>query len=591
MKVSFIISLIIILLITIIYFLFLRKKKSIKTNIFVAIITCIIAISILIFPLLDYDNLYTRSFASFVYATKCIGMGQNLDILSRINLETTFGYLYFILINFLFLILPSLTVGFILSYLEKIIAYIKLKIFHNKKICIFSEINDKSLKIAKNLKNNCTIIFTGDFSKTDISVKSIILNKKITDIKINPKSNVNFYMISQNEEKNLNDTLELIAKYKKRDNTKIYVINKSKETPTILDSTDNGKIDVEIVNETERAIFNLLNNKPLFLNTVNNTISILIVGCGNIGTEFLKDSIWCGMLPNYKLEVLVVDKNADIIKDKLNVEMPELLSNYDITFVNGDIKSNKVMNIIKKRSNINYVLVSMETDDKNIDTAIMLRRLFIKEFDRNPVINLNIQNEYKQKQVLGLSNEKGQSYDLNAFGSLNDLYSHNNIIDSDLEKLAIQVHLSYDPEDKNLYRYNLREYNKRSSRACALHIKYKIYSVLGDKFTKDMKENQKLFKEIYSSEIEELLAKNEHNRWNAYMRSIGYVFVSTNDVAKYYKKTNHYIHYLAKMHPAITEYDKLDDISKELSNITSKKINLKDSDRCIVKSIYDKINL
>ena len=85
----------------------------------------------------------------------------------------------------------------------------------------------------------------------------------------------------------------------------IYVINNTKEAPTILDSTDKGLLKVEVVNETERAIFSLLDNNPLYINTVNNQISLLIVGCGVVGREFLKDATWCGTLIGYKFKALV----------------------------------------------------------------------------------------------------------------------------------------------------------------------------------------------------------------------------------------------------------------------------------------------
>ena len=297
------------------------------------------------------------------------------------------------------------------------------------------------------------------------------------------------------------------------------------------------------------------------------------------------------MILGYKLKILVVDIKADSIKENINVESPELLDNYDISFLNADIKSNEAIELLKLKNDINYILVSMDTDNKNIDTAIRLRQLFLREFDREPVINLWIENEYKQEQVLRLANEKQDTYNLNAFGSLEDLYNRNSIIDSELEKLAVQVHLSYNPEDKDLEKYNLREYNKKSSRACALHIKYKLYSILKDKFSDDMKENQKCFREMYSPKIEEALAKNEHDRWVAYMRSIGYVCASIDKVENYYKNCNHYINYLAKMHPALVEYDKLDGISKELSRITSKEVNLKENDSRIIKNIYKEINL
>jgi hypothetical protein len=368
-------------------------------------------------------------------------------------------------------------------------------------------------------------------------------------------------------------------------------VNQSEETPVILDSMDKGNITVEIINETERAVFNLLNNTPLFLNTVDKTISILIVGCGNVGKEFLRDSVWCGMMPNYKLRFLVIDIKADIIKDNISVEMPELLSNYDITFVNADIKSNKAIEMINNRGDVNYILVSTDSDDKNIDVAIMLRRLYLRNFNREPIINLYIENDIKNKEIIRLSNEKNNGYNLNAFGSMKELYEQNSIIDSELEKLAKEVHWAYDPDDKDLKRYNLREYNKRSSRASAVHIKYRLKAVLGDNYTLDMKENQRLFKEKYNDKMEEILSRNEHDRWSAYTRSIGYVYVSCKEVAKYYKSNKHYVDYLARRHPALVEYDELDNVSKELSKITSKEVDLKESDTVIIRLLKDKIEL
>lgn len=593
MKIALILSIIIIILSLIINIIMYKKKKDIKITLLISLFTCIIALMIMYFPLSKNANLDIKLWLTLIFAKRCVTLSQDFNILSKIDLSSLVGQIYFILMNILFIITPALTAGFILSFIEKIVGYLRLRFSNNRRLYVFSEVNDKALLISKKLANkkNSTVIFTNVKEKPNTNIKSIKFSKEITNIKFNRSNYVTFYMVSDDEEKNLIQSLELIDKYKKRSRTKIYVINKNAETPVVLDSTDKGKITVEIINENERAIFNLLDDKPLFLDSIDNTISILIVGCGNVGKEFLRDAVWCSILPGYKTRILVVDKDADRIRENINVEMPDLLNNYDIAFINEDIKSNKALNEIKKRNNINYILVSMENDDKNIETSLLLRNLFLREFDREPVINLFIENEFKQEQILRLSNEKGISYNLNAFGSTSDLYDNHSIINSELEKLAIQIHLSYDPEDKKLKRYNLREYNKRSSRAIALHIKYKWYSILKDKYSDDIKENQRLFKEMYSSKVEKILVKNEHARWNAYMRSIGYVTASIDDVKNYYSKTDHYIYYLAKMHPALVDFDELDNTSKELSKITSKKINLEESDLHIIKCIKNNIEL
>lgn len=587
---SYILSLIILGLGFIIYYMFFKKRKNVKANLFIAIATCVIIVAVLVYPLLEYNNVFIKCFAAFIYGIRCMGMGQDLNFLSKVDLATVKGEIYFASMFILFIILPLLTATFVLTFLERIISRFRLFASKNKKLCVFSEINEKTLLLAQELsknKNNKIILIKTN-TKPNIPFNSIKINKKITEVKFDSKSDITFYMISQDEEKNLTEALELISMYKNREKTKIYVINENEETPVILDSTDKGKITVEIINEKERAVFNLLNNKPLFLNTIDNTISILIVGCGNLGKEFLRDSLWCSMMVGYSLEMLIIDKDADRIKESIKTDYPELLDNYNIEFLNAYIKSSEVLEKLKERRNINYILVSMDNDDKNIDTAIMLRRFFIRNFNRKPIINMWIENELKQEEILKLTNEKGNEYEFNAFGCIKDLYYENNIINSELEKLAIQVNLAYDPDDKDLHNYNLREYNKRSSRANALHIKYKMYSILKDKFTDDMRINQELFKELYTPEVEEALIRKEHDRWMAYTRSIGYVYVSTKDVKKYYDTNKHYIHYLARMHPALVDFEELDEVSKELSKIIGKDAKMKEKDKFLVRSIVEK---
>jgi len=594
MKTNFVLAIITIIVGIFIHITILKKKKNFKNNIFIALLIGVISMTILIYPLeQEYTNAYTRLLASFFYAIKCAGMGQDLDILSTIDMNGIAGYFYFIFINILFIIMPILTVGFILSFLEDVFVKIRLSLVKNKEIHIFSEVNEKSILLAKRLQNkkNIQVVFTNVADKSKINIKSINMKEKITNIKLKNKLKIEFYVISSNEDENLNVTLELIKKYKEKENIKINVINDSEGALTILDSTDKGKITLEIINEKERAVFNLLNEKPTFLNSINKTISILIVGCGNLGKEFLKDATWCSMIEGYELKILVIDTRANEIKENINVEAPEFLKNYNIAFLNADIKSNKSLETIKQQKDINYILVSMDNDEKNLETAIMLRRLFLREYLTEPIINLWVSNKYKREQIAKIVNEKKNSYHLNTFGSIENLYYQNNIVDSELEKLAIQIHLCYDPEDTKLKRYNLLEYNKRSSRASALHIKYKIYSVLIEQFTDDMKVNQKLFRQKYTKKIEDILTRNEHERWVAYTRSIGYVSASIEEVERYYEKANNYVYYLARMHPALVEFNKLNKVSKELSKICKEKIDLIESDRRIVKNIYEKIEL
>ena len=558
----------------------------------------LLSLGILVFPLLDFKDNAIKLTNAFYYALKSITLNEDINVLSKINLHSVFGCIYFIWINVFLIALPFFTVSTLIAFIGELFTNYKFRKLKNKNLYFFSEMNEKSIMIAKcYANNNNVVIFTNvennKWNKSD-GFKSIKLSEKINEVNLNNYNNITVYLISKNEEQNLNDALEIMEKYK-NEKIKVYVINNTEEAPIILDSAnreiikklkenDNKEyVNVEIVNEAERAIFNLLDKKPLYAGTIDNTISLLIIGLGQVGKEFLKDALWCGMMIGYRFKALVIDIKADEIKKNIEIETPELLNNYNITFVNADIKSPDAIEAIKQVNDINYILVSMETDNKNLDTAIDLRRLFIRDYERKPIINIWIQNEYKKQQVNKLINENQTAYDINAFGSIKDMYFDNKIVDSDIEKIGEKIHKAYggNPAD-----YYLNEYNKRSSRASGLHVKYKLYSILRENYSNNLNENLKMFREIYTEELEEVLAKNEHDRWNAYMRTIGYKKATIDDVKKYYPILKDHRDYLGRRHPALVPFEELDNVSRQLQNIGINK-NLKESDHDIVKMMLN----
>ena len=84
------------------------------------------------------------------------------------------------------------------------------------------------------------------------------------------------------------------------------------------------------------------------------------------------------------------------------------------------------------------------------------------------------------------------------------------------------------------------------------------------------------------------LAQNEHDRWNAYIRSDGYKLASIKEVKQYYPVVNHHVHHLAKLHPTLVSWNQLDKVSKEISEIKGQDINFKDADYFIVEAIPHK---
>ena len=547
-----------------------------------------ITLTVLVFPLAEGNNPIAKLVYSIIYSAQTIIISEDVSLITSVELQNIIDIVYVGIIYILFLAMPLLTVSFLLSILNDFSTKIKLMFIQKRKIIIFSNLNEKSLTIAENQKDKNTAIIFANYTKEEVdynkrlnTIKALKIKEEIENIEFKHIKNkeITIYIMLENEEKKLNTTLELIEKYKNL-NIKIYLITSNEISENILDSVDKGEIKLEIVDEIERTVCEVLQEKPIYLNTINNEISVLIVGGGKVGQEFLKAITWCGQIIGYTLKITLIDIKADSIKEKLMLNYPELIQNYNYEFIQVDVNSIKLEEKLQKLNNINYIIVTLNDEEQSLKQAMFLRRYFINKNDTRPIINIWIENNLKNEQVNKLINEKGNSYDIHAFGSINQMYNTTPIINSKLEKMTKNVHLSYSPQDTELKEFYKKNYNIKSSRAFALHIKYKIYSILKEKYTGKEEIDKKLFEQYIKEEaIMNKLIINEHNRWMAYMRSIGFKKATIEDVQKYKTQTNHHVNFLGKLHPALVEYDQLKEVEQKIG------VPLQNKDRMILCNI------
>lgn len=577
---------IIIFLVSVIIAIINRKIQ--KKAVTITFIGVLVATGCLVFPLYQDNDQISNLINTIFYTVGTPTMTGEFEILENVPKELSPVYEY--ILYFYCVLSPILTAGVIITFLESKLDEIKANAKRKKTVHIFSEINEKSVTLLETMKNKNNVIIICDqenkkeYRERIKNKEGIILKKKITDLDLNRyNGKIKIYEISENQDENLNQTLSLLEQHKatKRDIT-IYIFSSNEEAQIILDSAEKNRIKTILINEAQQMIYRMLDEIPLYKNTKNNTISALIVGAGRIGTEAIKAISWCGQMIDYQLEINIIDKNANQIKKEFQNKYPELSEpNYQIKFHEVDINSIDSTEVLEKEcQKTNYIVIALQEDRNNLNCAIQLRRYFLRKSSK-PIINVVIENEEKKKQIETLKNETGNHYDFHPFGSIKELYGKTNILNEQIEEKAKRVHLAYNPSDKKLKEYYKIEYYKKSSRAFALHIKYKMYSILKE----ESNNLEKIKKAIENPAIQDQLVKNEHDRWNAYMRSECYKKATIKEVEQYYKDTNHHVHHLARLHPGLTDYDKLDEISKQLSKIRNKKIDLKQSDYDIVKKI------
>ena len=277
------------------------------------------------------------------------------------------------------------------------------------------------------------------------------------------------------------------------------------------------------------------------------TISAVVVGLGNYGTEMLKTLSWYGQMDGYRLKINAFDKDS-LAEEKFCAQAPELMdatyngaeiagtANYHIAIHSGmDVQTLSFAKEIRKITDATYVFVALGNDDQNISTAVMLRTYF-ERMGLHPAIHAVVKNAQQSKALEGIVNFRKQPYDVEFVGDIDSSFTEAVIIDHELEDEGLAIHMKWGAEEE-FWTY---EYNYRSSIASAIHMKARIHCGIpgAGKKEEDLTDGEK-----------DIIAGLEHRRWNAYMRSEGYVHGDArND--------------LAKVHHNLTDYSKLDGASK-----------------------------
>ena len=585
----------VILMAFIVLAIYTGKKSKHKTTISPMLVLTagtFVSIFLIFFPM--YKHSYFNNDSSFfgIYKSIFLSIHNSMrlfvldgefdalkEFLAENNINSTFTNIFSIYSASLFILAPVTVIGVGLSLFKSLTTMVKYTLNCKKEFYYMSELNEHSLILAedilKNDSKNKQIIFfdvqeydeeselifkakaTGAlFFKQDINELVI---KKPSDKRI-----VKCYFISDDEDENLKDALSFINHYNKDEkynssNLQCFVFSRTADSTLLLDNIEKGNIKVRRVNESRNLIINILRNNSIFENYIEKDgvkeINIMIVGLGQYGTELLKAICWCGQMVGYKLTINVFDKRENL-SDMIASETPELIkmigckakgeAQYDIQFHDGiDILSKKFLDEAESLCGTTMAFLMLGNDELNIRSAIRLREVFGRlSLDgkcKLPKIFATVTNHEKTdiiNSIGGLKNFKNKPYDINFIGDIRIEYSAEIVEQTELEEKGLKCHLRWSKtvdEKQNLYLYNKYEYYRKSSMSEVLYSE--LRKSLGIELMDD-------------PNIVDLISDYEHRRWNAYMRTEGYVYNATRDD-------------IAKTHPSLIIFDDLSQHEKD----------------------------
>ena len=483
---------------------------------------------------------------------------------------------YVILVLAVQFVAPLLTFGFLLSFFKNLSAYLRCFLAFRRDLYVFSEVNESALLLAQDIRKNhpdCRLVFCGGtesdgFQEQLQQLGAVCFKKDVDTVNLvfhSKKSHMYFFTIGDNEQTNVETALQLIRRYRQRNLTDLYVFCTTVEGELLLAGADKGAVRVRRINQVRSLINRILLEEGTAIfdraipcpDSEDKQISAVIVGMGTHGTEMLRALSWYGQMDGYRLKITAFDKDP-LAQKRFAALCPELISDryngvcvpgeaqYTITIHSGyDIQTSDFTDLIAQLTDATYVFISLGSDEANLRTAVDLRMRF-ERIGAKPRIHAVLHSNANRDVLEQACNSAGQRYDIDFVGDLQTGCSERVIIDYDVEKDAHNRHKQYcngDQErEEDFWRY---EYCYRSSMASAIHARARIACGIpgADKEEAALSDEERRGIEIL-----------EHRRWNAYMRSEGYVYSGSPDKSSRND--------LGKMHHNLVVYEKLSEEDK-----------------------------
>lgn len=479
-------------------------------------------------------------------------------------------------------IAPVITVGAIAAILSYFTGQIALALGLYSDLYVFSELNERSVLLAADcLKNSPVRVWpfkpkavfasgrdeSGEALPAGTEVPSICVRRDLLELPIRwwGGKRVHFFLMGADDNENIQLMLGLAEKYGKHENGSIYFFNSTAVGAALMASvmTDEMVMRVRRIDVPQSLVYSYLYREDVFAAPVSEEdgvrqIRAAVIGAGRIGIEFLKAMIWCGQMPGYHLTVHVFDLDPGV-EERFAGACPELMARnglvedgearYTICFHRRDgdhgfdVRTKAFQDELEKAGRFSRVFVALGDDDLNIETAIRLREIFLREGQPDVKITAVVAGSVKN-EALGkyeLKNCRKEPYGIEFIGDVRENYSWEVIMKSELERAGRENHeywSRFAPEEEQWSKkreFDRYDYYYRSSVAKEIRrsIRVKMHVPAADKPLAGR-----------TAEERRGIQLVEHVGWNAYMRTEGYSYSPVRSD-------------LARLHPLLVPFDRL----------------------------------
>lgn len=274
---------------------------------------------------------------------------------------------------------------------------------------------------------------------------------------------------------------------------------------------EESRVNLHLINETHLVTQNLLLEHPLYEavspDSQTDHISVLVVGCGYLGTQFLKTAMLCGMMDSYSFQIQVIDQQAAALEEQFFHDHPfldqpsKVLKNRPDgkrpaiapVFHQAPVCTKAFDDILKEHcAECNYIVVTTGDDHLNMITAQYLQRWYARQAVTNgssntPLLFAAVRNPERFSMLKTLETKQ-----FHLFANNMELFSVEGLVNRRLDAAAAMFNNSYvkkadfrnlllwDPEirqDSKRWLLQTSLMTQQSNQIVALHSLYKLHDL------------------------------------------------------------------------------------------------------------------
>ena len=498
-----------------------------------------LAISVLVFPYYRASSdLPIAIIESIRAGLSGISMGGDGDIPYDLELTDTEFLVYRFFLYALYVIGPIAGSLFLFSFSSKI--YNALSLLGQKRFHVFSNLNEKSIRIAESIvseKVGGKIIFCNAKDADPAldtrarTIDALLLEGEEDSLHLLKDRKYEFYEIEEDGRENIRSVSRLCKKLLKKKNyepentiVRIFADDSQRELILNLDRQYAEKIYLRHINENSSLTIEALTLSEDLL-AVKENCHVAIVSDDAASIDLLKGLICQLIKPEGNYRIRLIGPSADKLYETFLKDAPEG-GNYPVDAVQCPV--GKEAECFEEGTLPDAVFVLCEEDEYAFDTAVRIKQVLSS---RGKGLSCpKIYCRIKGADLHSIIREEG----IVLYGNAEKTCSYENLIHPDLEKAAERVHLSYlasgeqkqiDPSgiEKRLKESGFYQYqNQESSFAMALALRYKEKYILSFKEEETVSDVQFIEEWLSKEENRKKMADAEHDRWCAYQRVHGW---------------------------------------------------------------------